>query len=74
MKDFEGCMVIPNSLGFVATCRLTHDKNLIATVDRFNIFGNQYTKSMDVVFYVSPVHTVLQEKIYVNFVINNMFL
>jgi len=73
-EGLQGCMAIPKSLGSVATYKLTHDKNLISTVDRFNILGNQYAKSMDVVFYVFPVHAILQENSYVNFVINNAFL
>jgi len=60
--------------GHVDSCRLPHDANPTATVDRFNNLGNQYAKSMDVVFYVSSVHVVLQENSYVTFVINNAFL
>ena len=67
-------MAIPKSLGSVATSRLPHDANPTATVDRFNSLSNHYDKSMDVVFYVSPVHVVLQENSYVTFVINNAFL
>lgn len=60
--------------GHVNSCRLPQDANPTATVDIFNNLENHYAKSMDVVFYVSSVHIVLQENSYVTFVINNMFL
>ena len=56
------------------SCRLLHDANPTTTVDRFNNLGNYYAKSVDVVFYVSSIDIVSQEKSYEVFVINNAFL
>lgn len=60
--------------GLVDSYRLPHDANPIATIDRFNSLGNHHAKSMDIVFYVSPVDVVSQENSYEIFVINNAFL
>ena len=59
--------------GHVNSYRLPHDANPTATFVRLNNLGNHYAKSMDVVFYVSSIDVVSQEKNYKDSVINNAF-